>query len=683
VGELLSQIIDAVRANQHLAYGLVLVLSFSESLPIIGSFIPGTTIIVAISALVPSGAIDIRWLLGVAILGAILGDGFSYWLGHKYRDEIGNMWPLRRYPGLISIGRDAIVRHGGKSIFIARFTPALRAIVPLVAGILGMDARRFYIVNIVSAVGWAVAHIVPAVIAGASLAIAGAVGGRLLVLLSVLLTVLWLILVVVRNVMARGLPLLARSLLNLWHWARHHDNWVSREILSLLDPSHHEIKGLLLLVTLLVGGTWAFFAILEDVVTGAPLVRADEAVFNFMQSVRTLWIDRAMVVVNELGDVVVVSAVIAATVFWLAAMRAWRALAYWLGGIVFAGLFVQVLRLILHVPRPAELYGGLSAYGFPSGHMAVTATVYGFLALLVCRELKPTARTAFAMLATILVSLIAFARLYLGANWVSDVAAGLAFASAWVAGLGIVYMSHQLRPVRVGGLIAVSLAVLIASGTLHAQAAFRDDMRRYAVRTGVVRMTAAYWWSDGWSRLPTHRVDLAGGLGEPMVLQWVGALPDLRARLIEHGWREPPPLTLASQLAWLETGADLNELPVLTRLHDGRPTRLILIRTDESKSGRPARLILRIWRAPVAIMAGGEEPYRLWLGSVVEQRVYHIGSFVAFGLSRRDESAPRALLEEALAPVRVAYRHLPPDRWGWDGWVLLGHDPSISLPQEP
>jgi membrane protein DedA with SNARE-associated domain len=193
----MSGFIDAalrvIHSNQHLAYLFVGLLSFSESLPVVGSIIPGTTMIMAIAALVPSGAIHLWPLLGAAVLGAIGGDGFSYWLGHRYHREIMQIWPLNRYPQILALGEAAVARHGGKSVFIARFAPAIRAIVPLVAGILRMNPVRFYAVNILSAVAWAPAHILPAVLAGASLALFGALAGRLLVLVVLLLLLLWLI----------------------------------------------------------------------------------------------------------------------------------------------------------------------------------------------------------------------------------------------------------------------------------------------------------------------------------------------------------------------------------------------------------------------------------------------------------------------------------------------------------
>lgn len=680
MGDILHRVIDAVGANQHLAYALVFVLSFSESLPVIGSVIPGSTIIVGISVLVASGAVDIWWLLGAAILGAILGDGFSYWLGRRYHETIISLWPLNRYPQLISIGKSTIQKHGGKSVFIARFTPAIRAIVPLMAGILSMPPGRFYFVNIVSAFAWAISHIVPAVIAGASLALAGAVGGRVVALVIALFVILWLILVIVRYVVRKGLPLLGDALLRLWQWARHHDNWVSREVLSLLDPSHHEIKGLLLLIVLLVGSTWAFFGILKDVVTGDPLARADHAVLNAMLGIRTLWGDRIMVAITELGDMTVTGAIVVVVSLWLAARRAWRAVGYWLGGIAFAALFVEVFKLILHLPTPVVLYRGAGTFGLPSNHMAVTATVYGFLALLAGREFKPRARLALASGTALLVALVAFSRLYLGAHWVSGVAAGLSFALAWIAGLGIVYLSHRPRAVGASWLLSLTVVTFALAGTFNGLERFGGDLRGYAVHTAPTIMTAEEWWQGGWATLPVRRIDLAGGLEEPITLQWAGTIEALKEQLIARGWREPPEWTLKSGLAWLQPEPTLDELPVLTRLHNGRPARLILVLLESNGGDHPARLILRLWRSSVEISDGPNGPYHVWLGVVAEQRLYRVGSLLSLGVAVRDENAPQEGFATALAPVRAVHRVMAPDPFGWNGWVLLGHDPAITLP---
>jgi hypothetical protein len=128
-------------------------------------------------------------------------------------------------------------------------------------------------------------------------------------------------------------------------------------------------------------------------------------------------------------------------------------------------------------------------------------------------------------------------------------------------------------------------------------------------------------------------------------------------------------------------GVALDDLPVLTRLNDGRPARLILFKPTEESPDRRSRLILRVWLSNVELDDGPQGPYRLWLGSVVEQRLRRLGSFLTYGAAVRDENAPRAGLEADFPrPVRVVDRPAAPDPWGWNGWVLLGHDPSLALP---
>jgi membrane protein DedA with SNARE-associated domain len=127
----------------------------SEAIPVIGTVVPGSTLIVGISALATAAVVN-PWLLLVAATGgAIAGDGLSFWLGQRYHQEILLGWPLNRYPQFIGRSEAFINRYGVTSVFLARFTAVVRAFVPLVAGILGMPPRQFYAANVLSALAWA------------------------------------------------------------------------------------------------------------------------------------------------------------------------------------------------------------------------------------------------------------------------------------------------------------------------------------------------------------------------------------------------------------------------------------------------------------------------------------------------------------------------------------------------
>ncbi|WP_426130369.1 phosphatase PAP2 family protein [Pararhizobium sp. PWRC1-1] len=84
-----------------------------------------------------------------------------------------------------------------------------------------------------------------------------------------------------------------------------------------------------------------------------------------------------------------------------------------------------IIKLTLHRARPDELlYSGWSAFSFPSGHSTANMVLYGFLAFLIARDIRPAPQVLVGLFAAMLIFLIAFSRLYLGAHWFSDVVGG-------------------------------------------------------------------------------------------------------------------------------------------------------------------------------------------------------------------------------------------------------------------
>ena len=159
-----SAIVDFASAHSHYAYGMIFLLAFSEAIPVIGTFVPGSTLVFAISALATKAGANPWLLLVAATSGAIAGDGISFWLGQVFSREILTSWPLAKYPHFIDQSEKFIAKYGAFAVFLARFTAVVRAFVPLVAGILLMPPRRFYAANILSAIAWAPAHVFPGVV---------------------------------------------------------------------------------------------------------------------------------------------------------------------------------------------------------------------------------------------------------------------------------------------------------------------------------------------------------------------------------------------------------------------------------------------------------------------------------------------------------------------------------------
>jgi len=165
VASFIDPLIAFVSANAWLAYLTLFLAALLEAVPVVGSVIPGSTIILALSALVPSGQLKLQWVLLAAILGAVLGDGSAFWAGHRRQRQILSTWPLSNYPHVIARSEAFFHRWGTWAVFFARFVAPIRAFVPVTAGALGMQPARFYAVNIPAILFWAPAHVLPGVLA--------------------------------------------------------------------------------------------------------------------------------------------------------------------------------------------------------------------------------------------------------------------------------------------------------------------------------------------------------------------------------------------------------------------------------------------------------------------------------------------------------------------------------------
>jgi membrane protein DedA with SNARE-associated domain len=169
VTSFIDSLIAFVSAHAGLAYFTIFLAALLEAVPVVGSVIPGSTIILALSALVPGGELALAPVLAAAIAGALLGDGSAFWIGHRSQREILSSWPLSNYPRLIAQSEAFFHRWGTLAVFFARFVPPIRAFVPVTAGALDMAPLRFYAVNIPAVLLWAPAHILPGVLAVSAL----------------------------------------------------------------------------------------------------------------------------------------------------------------------------------------------------------------------------------------------------------------------------------------------------------------------------------------------------------------------------------------------------------------------------------------------------------------------------------------------------------------------------------
>ena len=153
--EWIRPVVDFVRDHQAWAAPIVFVLAFGESLAFLSLFIPAWGALVAIGAMIGMSEVSFWPVWLAAAAGAFFGDWLSYWFGYTFKERIGQLWPLSRYPEMLPRAEAFVRKWGVPGIFIGRFSGPLRASVPLVAGIFEMPYWQFQIANALSALLWA------------------------------------------------------------------------------------------------------------------------------------------------------------------------------------------------------------------------------------------------------------------------------------------------------------------------------------------------------------------------------------------------------------------------------------------------------------------------------------------------------------------------------------------------
>jgi membrane-associated protein len=136
------------------SYAILFLIIFCETALVVTSFLPGDSLLFTIGTLAALEHFDLALILIVLSSAAILGDTVNYWVGRM----IGPALFQRQYSYLnrrnLERTHAFYEKHGGKAIIVARFTPVIRALAPLVAGIGAMQYRRFLAYNVIGGLAW-------------------------------------------------------------------------------------------------------------------------------------------------------------------------------------------------------------------------------------------------------------------------------------------------------------------------------------------------------------------------------------------------------------------------------------------------------------------------------------------------------------------------------------------------
>ncbi len=461
-GGWVSQSITWVGQYPELLAFTIFLVSFFESLVIIGIFIPGVVLLFALAALCGGGALSLESALLAAFLGAVAGDGLSFYIGRRFSSQTQSIWPLSRYPELFTQSERFFQQHGGKSVVIGRFVGPLRCFLPLAVGALGMPPARFITFNVASAIAWAPWYILPGFLVGAAIDIDTPLPRHFYPVLGSLFIII--------------VP--TAGLFTQLHWHLRPSGpfyrWVSRLFKkskfahqlwdNLYSIRNGEREYPISSALLFTGGLFGFSFITLLTLHLPAVQRLNLAVAGVLDDIHIPLLDMIFVALTLLGNPGFLYLIFGWFISLLVVRQRFKLAALCVVGGLSTHALTSLLKASLQIHRP-DSPGIPESFAYPSGHTSGAILVYGLITAFIAREKLPHHRWGIYVLGGIWTLLIACSRLYLQVHWLSDIIGGVLLGLTLCGLVRTLQSPYDRRPlwtdkwIAIFGLGAAILAV--------------------------------------------------------------------------------------------------------------------------------------------------------------------------------------------------------------------------------
>lgn len=486
--ELIQKLLPSLAHLGSWGYLIAFLAAILETTIGIGLILPGSTIILFLGALSGQGYLDPARLIGFAVAGAIIGDNINFYLGRKYgaRWLKGGFWLLNT--DHIEKARQFMDAHGAKSIFLGRFIPSVKEIVPFIAGSVGMKQKTFMFWNALGGIGWGFEWVFAGYIFSQALQLAEVWLSRAGLFIA-FLVIFGIIIYFFKWLLARKgkqfLSIFASFMRSIKAavvknervalWIQKHPRSISF-LKTRFDTSVFSGLPLTLLTLSFVYVAALFGGIVEDLITSDTIVAVDIRIANLLSALRTETLTEVFTWITLLGKYQIILAFMAVSValLWL-----WRKLYYILPlmtAVAGSEAFTYLGKLAFHRARPEAALYAEHSFSFPSGHATIAVAFYGFAGYLIARATQRWNRKVNTFFATmIVIAAIGFSRIYLGEHYLSDVWSGYLVGAMWlIIAVGLSeWFRQQAKGNRsvspVGGALPISvvlgfIAVLFYTG---------------------------------------------------------------------------------------------------------------------------------------------------------------------------------------------------------------------------
>ena len=606
--DFIANLILALQQHTTLALIFVFLVAFSESLILFGLIVPGAILMVLFGALIAIDALEFWPTTFFAISGAIAGDILSYWLGRRYENHLLNIWPLSRHPEIIVQANQFFLRHGVKSIVLARFVGLIRPVIPAIAGIAKMPVKSFIVTNVASAIIWAPLYLLPGIVFGLSFEMASEFASKFIFLIFSLLSIIILSLWIIQRIYIFAKPYNDKAIVYLLNWGKKH-SFAGEVPASIFDTTHPELPGLSL-VAIIIFSVTLLLTFLQNTLPPHynpffyDFDSIDQFIYHSLQTFRSPPFDGIMLWLGFLGS----SEFIALLCFSLGGLflikKNFLSLWHLLAAISLPLLLSPLLTNDLTRLLQQNLNIDFNSLSF----INIVSTV-GFITIIINSELSYKKQQIIYYLSASLVLFLMLAQLYFASQVFSQVLFGLLVGAIWFNLLGIAYRRHVKESsdskTRKEILLIISLLLIYPSWKTVKQDKIYHPPENYFV------MGTLSWLESGWTLLPNSREGLHKNKNNVFNLQWLGTDKHITSQLSKLGF-ESSLNTTRTLTNWFLDEVKIKQLPVLPHIHQGEYETLRFYRYNQDNK---ELIVIRLW--PSKYKLKQNNPLRpLWFGSM-------------------------------------------------------------------
>ena len=390
----------------HWGYLILFFSAVVETLPVLGTFIPGHAVVFFSGFLAYAGIFRLDAAIAVAFAGALTGDLLAYIIGRKYGHDF-----MVRYGKYFFLNQERlektkrmVLEHAGKTLIIGRFGAFTRAVSAFIAGASKVKFFRFIFFAVAGGAAWASSSVLVGYIFGQGFAVAAKYFGRFIVI-----------------------AIVAIILIILGY--------------RLLDKRRHIfVKYHVYYLTLNALPIYVFSKMVEDYFDKESTYRFDLWLNQNIHLIWQPWLNKLMILISAVlsPEVLFTVALVAAVYFFIKRKRYQASLIFMstAGGLVLGA----ITKWLVNRPRPL---GGLiqeTGLSFPSQHSLMALIFFSLVLFIFAEKIKNQwLRNLFIAGDIFLIILVGFSRIYLKVHWFSDALAGFALGLFWLTFLILVF----------------------------------------------------------------------------------------------------------------------------------------------------------------------------------------------------------------------------------------------------